>query len=44
MAFLYREEIALLAPLPMIRKNVDLKLVSKLIPKQLLDYNGFGDM
>ena len=37
-------EVALLALSSIIRKSVGLKVVSKLILKKLLDYNGFGNV
>ena len=43
MAFFGRKKIAPLTSLLMIRKNVDLKLVLKLIFKQQLNYDGFDN-
>ena len=33
-----------LIPLPIMKSSVDLKVVSNLVLKQLLDYNAFGDL
>ena len=43
MVFFYKREVAPLASPPMIRKDIDLKVVLKLVLKQLLDYDSFGD-
>ena len=44
MSFFCRGEVAPLALSVMVKKNIDLKVVSKLVLKQLLDYDGSGDM
>ena len=44
MAFFCKKEVAFLALPLMIKNGIDLKLVSKLLLKQLLDYNNFGNV